>query len=352
MFALFSSSKRVLGLDIGSSTIKLADMEVGRNGAQLHYFGFIPMPTPQNGSGDLGNTSIISDAVKTLMIQSKTKNKSVATGLWGTSVIVKKIAMPKVEKKILFQQIKWEAEQYIPFDPTEISLTFSILPTRADPDSIDVLLVAAQNSMIKTYREIVGKAGLSLSVLDVNGFALGNLFQMNYGRMPGQTIAVLNVGAVVTNLAIIHDGETIFCRDIPVGGFQYSNDIHRDLGVTIPEAEALKLSAVMGQEVPQQVHSIMSTVNDTLVDEFRNSFDFFSASNGGMAIGKVYFTGGSAHVSGLMAKAAQITGLPFEVMNPFLRVKPARGMSAPYLQQIAPFCSVAMGLAMRKTNDT
>lgn len=348
---MFGFSKRVLGLDIGSSTIKLADISVGRSDATLNYFGFLPMPVPQAGSGELSNPGLIADAIKSLFAQSKTRGKSVASGLWGTSVIVKKISMPRVEKKILSQQIRWEAEQYIPFDPSEISLTFEVLPGRQDPDSMEVLLVAAQNAIIKTYRDVMSRANLNLEVLDVNGFALGNIFQHNYGKLSGQTVAVLNVGAVATNLVVLHEGETIFTRDIPVGGFQYSNDIHRDLGVTLPEAEALKLSAVMGQEVPQQVHTIMANANDALVDEFRNSFDFFSASNGGITISKVYFTGGSGFVAGLMGKAAQVTGYRFEPMNPFLKVKPGRGMTTQYMQQISPICSVAMGLGLRAGND-
>ena len=349
---MFGMGQRVLGLDIGSSTIKLADLNVGRNSAQLNYFGFLPMPVSQNGSGEITNPLLVADAIRSLIAQSKIRNKAVAAGLWGTSVIVKKISMPRVEKKILNQQIRWEAEQYIPFDPSEISLTYQILPTLSDPDSMDILLVAAQNAIVRSYKEVVSKSGLNLSVLDVNGFALGNLFLYNYGKISGQTVGLINVGAVATNFIVIHDGVTLFSRDIPMGGFQYSNDISRELGLTLPEAEALKLSATTGQEVPQQVHSVMSTVTDQLVEEFRNSFDFFSASNGGMSLSKVYFTGGSSLVSGLMAKASQVIGIQFEQMNPFLKVKPSGGMSQQFLHQISPFSTIAMGLALRSGNES
>lgn len=344
-------SKKILGLDIGSSTIKIAELEVGRNGAQLNYFGFLPMPQGAVGGGDFTNTQMVADAIRTLHGQSKGNSKDIAVGMWGTSVIVKKIAMPRVEKKLIQQQIRWEAEQYIPFDPNEISLAYHLLPGGGSPDTQDLLLIAAQNAMVNQYRQIISGAGLKLAILDVSGFALANAFELNYGKLTGQTVALINIGSAVTNFVVVHDGEVIFSRDIPFGGSNFTTEIHKEMGLTTPEAEALKLSAVMGNEVPEQVHSILNAVNENMVEEIRNSFDFFSASNAGYAINRAYYTGGSATMPNLISRASQVSNLPFDQINPFARVRPGRSLNSNYLQQIAPFASVVIGLAARKAKE-
>lgn len=349
---MFFGTKKFIGLDIGSSTIKIADLDVGRGGAQLNSFAFLPMPQgAAGGGGDFNNVTIISDAIRALHLQSRSKSKDVCVGMWGTSVIVKRISMPKVEKKLLVQQARWEAEQYIPFDPTEISLAYHVIPSKS-PDTMELLLVAAQNAMISQYRNVVSGAGLSLKVLDVSGFALANTFEMNYGKLLGQAVALINVGSSVTNFVVVNDGEVIFSRDIPFGGANYTNEIHKEMAVTFPEAEALKLSAVMGNEVPEQVHSLLNSVNESMVEEIRNSFDFFAASNTGFTVSRCFFTGGSSGVPNLIARASQATNIQFDVLNPFAKVKAGKGMSAPYMQQIAPFASVVMGLALRKAGDS
>jgi len=345
-------AKKVVGLDIGSSTIKMAELDVGRNGASLVSFGFIPTPSGAVGIGDFNNIPAISDAIRTLVLQSKIKRKNACVGMWGTSVIVKKITMPKIEKKLIAQQVRWEAEQYFPFDPNEISLGHHLISTPGSPDTMDILLVAAQNMMVNQYRDVVTGAGLKLDVLDVSGFALANTFELNYGKMQGQTIALLNFGAGVTNFVVVHDGEVIFSRDIPFGGYNYTLEIHKEMGVTVPEAEALKLSAVTGGEVPEQVHSILTSVNDQMVEEIRNSFEFFSASSAGYNITQCFYTGGSSFLPNLIQQTSQITSIQFEPINPFARVKPAKGMTAEYLQQIGPFASVVIGLALRKVGDS
>jgi type IV pilus assembly protein PilM len=348
---VFFGAKKVVGLDIGTSTVKMAELDVGRGGAQLLSFGFLPTPPGAVGGGDIANVQAVSELIRALGQQTKIKRKSACVGMWGTSVIVKKITMPRIEKKLIAQQVRWEAEQYFPFDPNEISLAHHMIQSPGGAETMDILLVAAQNLMVTQYSQTVVGAGYKLDVLDVSGFALANTFELNYGKIPGQTIALLNIGAGVTNFVVVHDGDVIFSRDIPFGGGNYTMEIHKEMGITLPEAEALKLGAVTGGEVPEQVHSIMKSVNDMMVEEIRNSFEFFSASSAGFTITQCFYTGGSSSIPHLIAAASQTIGVPFEPINPFVKIRPARGMSPEYLQQIGPFASVVLGLAMRKAGD-
>jgi type IV pilus assembly protein PilM len=343
-------SKKLIGLDIGTSTIKMAEMDVSGNKVQLQSFGFAPTPVGSLNSGEILNAAALSGAVKALTNEVRTKLKKVSTGLWGTGVIVKKITIPRIEKKMIADQLQWEAEQYLPFDINTISLGFHVINPNAANETMDILLIAAQHEIVNQYRSVVSGAGLQLGVLDVSGFAIANLFEVNYGRS-NETIGLINIGSGVTNFVVMMQGEVIFSRDVAIGGFNFTNEISKEMGVTLPEAESLKLSASNKEAVPDEVHSILSSTNDLITDEIRNSFEFFVGSNNGAAFNRCFVTGGSSSVPGLLEKVSQATGVQIEKMNPFLKVKAGKNFSDAYLRQIAPFAAVAMGLALRKAGD-
>lgn len=349
---MFFSGNKVLGLDIGSSSIKIAEMDVGRNGGKLVNFGIVPTPPNALNGGDISDVSALSLAIKSLTKEIRTSRTNAAVGMFGTAVIVKKISIPRIDVDLVADQVRWEAEQYIPFDPSSISLAHHVINPTATSETMDILLIAAQNELVSVYSKVVSGAGLKLTVLDVSSFALANLFEFNYGRAPGQTVGILNVGAAITNFVVITDGEVVFSRDMPIGGQNYTNDLHKEMGVTLPEAESLKLSASAGGAVPDEVHSIISATTEMLSEEIRNSFDFFAGSAGGNTIAQVFYTGGGASTLGLVKNVSQVTRLKFEWMNPFLRIQSGnKKLSPAYLEQIAPYCAIAVGLAMRKAGD-
>lgn len=349
---MFFRSKKVIGLDIGSSSIKIAEMDVSRAGAVLNSFAIAPTPPNSVTGGEIHDIASIGMAVQSLMNDIKSKRKLVATAMWGTAVIVKKITIPRIDKKMIKDQIRFEAEQYIPFDINNISLAHHVLNTSASPDTMDILLVAAQNELVMQYNQVIEIIGLKCSVLDVSGFALANSFEVNYGKLPGEVVGLLNFGASITNFVVISNGEVIFCRDIPVGGGNYSNDIQKSMGVTLPEAEALKLNASGGREVPDEVHSIISATNEAVTEEVRNSLDFLSATTNGMNLTRCFYTGGSSSTTGLIDALGRSTGVGFEAFNPFARVKANKHFSPEYLGQIRNFAGVVTGLAMRQEGDT
>lgn len=350
---MFFSNKKILGLDIGSSSIKVAELDVSRSGAVLQSFSLIQTPAQAVGAGEITDIGAVQMAIQSLVNEIKTKRKLVCTGLWGTAVIVKKITIPRMDKKVVKAQLRFEAEQYIPFDINNVSLAHHILPTSQSVDTMDILLVAAQNELVSQYSQVISNAGLKISVIDVSGFALANAFEMNYGKFRNEIIGVMNFGANVTNFVVIQGGEVIFCRDIPIGGANFTNEISKGMGVTLQEAEVLKISSLNKKEIPEEISNIVNATNEMITDEIRNSLEFLSASNNGVVPQKCYFTGGSAYTLGLIEHMSQSVEIPFEEMNPFLRVKVnSRRISANYQQQILPFVSVAMGLGLRQTGDS
>ena len=349
---MFFKSKKVIGLDIGTSSIKLAEMDFNRNGAQLLSFGFAPTPPNAVSGGEIIDVGSIGMSIQSLINEVKTKRKHIATAMWGTAVIVKKITIPRMDKKMVRDQIRFEAEQYIPFDINNISLAHHILQSSASPDTMDILLIAAQNELVTQYTQVIEVSGYTCSILDVSGFALANSFEMNYGKMPGEVVGILNFGASITNFVVLHNGEVIFCRDIPVGGANYTNEIHKTMGITVGEAEALKLNAVSRREVPDEVHSVISATNEAVSEEIRSSLDFLSATTNGLILSRCFYTGGSSATSGLVETVSRVTGLRMEQFNPFIKVKAnPKKFSQDYLNQISTFAGVVTGLGMREQGD-
>ncbi len=349
--ALFSGSK-IAALDIGTSSVKLAEIDMGARGPVLKKFAIYPLTEGMVTSGDITDIGAVSQSISALVKVAKCKRKNVAIALDGSSVIVKKISMPKMDDALVSEQIKWEAEQYIPFDINEISLDHHILKGRASAESMEVLLVAVKQEVLFRAIESVEMGGLKCSLADVAGFALANCFEANYGTS-NEAVALLNIGAGVTNFVVVERGEVVFCRDLVVGGDYYTNEIAKIMSVNTGEAEALKISASLGQEAPEDVASIINGANEQVTDEIRNSFEFYAATSAGSpSISRFYVSGGSMYLPGLVEQISKAVGTPFEQLNPFQRVGyDSKTLSPDYISQIQSVCPVALGLAMRKLGD-
>lgn len=351
--SLFKSTK-VIGLDIGTSFIKLAEVDVSRKGASLVSFGIIPTPQAAISSrGEITDTAAVAAAVKELVRQVKTKRKHAATGMWGASVMVKKITGPKMSAQDLESNLKFEAEQYIPFDINEINLDFAILNSKKNSaETMDYLLIAAQREFLFKLAEVVEMADLQCSIIDVAGFSLANCFQFNYGEAQSEAVALLNIGAGVTNFVVVDHGDVIFCRDIPVGGMNFTNELHKQLGVSLVEAEALKISASTGQKAPQEATEVIRQVMESTVEEMQRGFDFFATTAADTQLSKILVSGGASQTPGLKEHLAQIAGVQVAQFNPFTTVSyNPKIMSPDYIQQITPYAAVSIGLALRKADD-
>lgn len=345
--------KKLVAVDLGTSSIKIAEIEVGRKGPVLTKFGVFPLNPHTISNGEILESAVVAQSLETLARTSKTKRKHVATGMWGASIIVKKISMPKMDEALINDQIKWEAEQYIPFDINEISLEHHVLKNRSgSSESMEVLLIAAKQEFIFRFIEVIEAAQLKCAVIDVCGFALANCFEANYGVLDG-TVALLNIGAGSTNFVVLDGGDIIFCRDIAVGGQTHTLEINKSMGVSLPEAESLKISASLGQEVPPEVNNIIATTNEQVIDEIRNSFEFFTATSSGTSIQRMFVSGGSIFVPGLVDGISKAVNLPYEVFDPFQRISyDSKNFQPDYISQIKAISPVALGLALRKLKET
>lgn len=345
-------SKKTIGLDLGSSSIKLAEVSVSKGLATLENFAFVQTPQAGMVNGDITDTFLIGEAVKSLYKEQKFSRKNACVGMWGSTTIVKKISMQKTDPKSLKDQIKYEAQQYLPFDISQVTLEYHVLPFSPSNEQMDVLIVAGQNESISKYIEVAAYADLKSSIIDVSSLALANIFEFNYGRL-NEPVGLFNFGSNSTQLVVVYQGEVIFARDIPVGGFHFTNEIAKNMGVTQDEAEGLKLAQTSQSEVPENTRTYMNMALEFVTEEIRNSIDFYSASSSDLYLSRVYYTGGASLTLGLIDHLSEALKMNFEVLNPLLNVKSGnKKLNSHYLSQITPFIAVSLGLALREVGDS
>jgi type IV pilus assembly protein PilM len=354
-FALPSfGSKSIVGLDIGSSSIKA--VELSRRGRskefELTHLGVSLLPAEAIVQGAFLNSSAIVEGIREAIEKAKIRTKNVAAAVSGHSVIVKKVSLPVMTRGELDEQIRWEAEQYIPFDVNEVNLDFQILNSGSGEGQMEVLLVAAKKDLVDDYVQVIREAGLVPAAIDVAAFAVENAFEANYDVRPDEVVALVNIGAQVVNINIISNGAPAFTRDITTAGNQYTEEIQKALSISFDEAERIKLGGRRSENsqevVPQEVEQAMRTVTEMVIGEISRSLDFFSATSADSRIERIVLCGGGASVAGLQAAFQQRTGGKVEIMDPLARMLPSSKFEANYLDEISPALGVGVGLALRR----
>jgi type IV pilus assembly protein PilM len=348
---LFSKKKEVVGIDIGSSSVKLVQLKEQNDSYQLLSAGIFPLPPEAIVDNTLMDSSAIADAVKTLVASLGIKVKDVACSISGNSVIIRKITLPVMPLEELEDQITWEAEQYIPFDINDVNMDFQILsPDSYDPSKMNVLLVASKKEIINDYVGVFSEAGLQLSIVDVDAFAIQNAFEMNHDFGTEDVIALVNIGASIMNINIIKDGLSLFTRDVQMGGNLYTEEIQKQLGVSGTEAETMKVLA--NEAHSADLTDVLSKVNEAVTQEIRRSLDFYNSTASEDRISKIYVCGGGSKGYMLVESISEKVGMPVEMINPFTKLKYSEKEFDPeYLQEIGPLMAVTVGLAMRRVGD-
>jgi type IV pilus assembly protein PilM len=356
-----AKGKLALGLDIGSTSIKMIMLKEQRKRGEVGYalqsFGMKPLPPEAIVDGALMNSTAIVQAVQELMSELKVKGKDVAIGVSGHSVIIKKIQMPRMSQEELEESIQWEAEQYIPFDVKDVNIDTQILDGGGNDATgqMDVLLVAAKKDMINDYTTVVSEAGLAPVVVDVDAFAVQNMFSTNYELPEKETVVLINAGASVVNINIIANGVTVFTRDVTIGGNQFTEEIQKQLNVSYEEAEALKIGgnrADADAVVPQDVERVLASVAEQVAGEIQRSLDFYAGTAADSNFTKVYLSGGTAKIPALFKTIEARTGVPVEILNPFRKIEvDNRKFDPAFIMDVAPMAAVAVGLALRRPGD-
>ncbi|HEX7152354.1 MAG TPA: type IV pilus assembly protein PilM [Thermoanaerobaculia bacterium] len=349
----FSKSKNVVGLDIGSSAIKLVELKEKKGGAyQLVKLGAERLSPEAIVDGSIMDSSLVVETIQKLNSDQNVKNSNFATSLSGHSVIIKKITLPAMSPEELAESIQWEAEQYIPFDINDVNLDYVPLTAPGTGDNIDVILVAVKKEKINDYTSVISQTGKVAVLVDVDAFALQNAYEINYDIDDGKVLALVNVGASVTNVNVLSGGTSLFWRDITFGGNQYTDAIQRELSLSFEQAEELKRGRQVADYSIQQVIPILNSVSEDFAGELRKTLDFFTATSGAERVDEIVLAGGGSGVLNLDATLRDKFGIPVTIMDPFRKITVDESQFNPEeLAEIAPSMAIAVGLAMRKLGD-
>jgi type IV pilus assembly protein PilM len=345
--------KGIIGLDIGSRYIKVVEIKDLKTGYQLERFGITSLLPELIVDGSILDAPRVVEAITNLVSQANIKSKDATIAVSGhSSVIIKRVSLQQMTEEELSESIKFEAEQYIPFDIDDVSLDFQILEQRQDENLMDVLIVAVKKDKINEYVSVVSEAGLNPVIVDVDAFALENMYEINYEINEIDNIAMVNIGASMININIMKGGVSVFTRDSSIGGNLLTEALQREFTVSYDNAERLKYGEAVEGVSQEDVASVLMSASEEIIGEISRSFDFFkSTSSQGEDIHEIILTGGSVLVKDFVPLLSERIGVSAKIAEPMKNIRIPESFDKGYVKKISPMMAVAAGLALRRIGD-
>ena len=341
--------KSSIGLDIGSSLVKIVELDFSRSQPALSKLGVVPLPPEAIVDGEVMDRLLVVDAIRECAAQAGVRGGEVVTAVSGRALIVKKVLMDKMDQADAREAIFWEAEQHVPFDIEDVSLDFQILDEGGGGNQMQVLLVAAKKELIHQHADLVREAGLEPRIIDLDAFAVQNCYESNYGPEPRKVVGLVNIGAEVTNLNIVQGGAPQFTRDLSVGRSRFVEEVQREFNIGQDEA-----SRLLTQERPDGVsedtmRTVVARAAEELSGGLERSFAFLKSAEGGAQLDTVFLSGGGSQMPLLRRHLASRHEVPVEVLDPLRSVafEPELFSEQPP-EELAPLLAVGVGLALRR----
>ena len=346
-------NRQVVGLDIGSTCIKTVGLKPKRRGGyELVNLGMEELSPDCIVDGVIISKLPVADVISRIFAQQHIKNRRVATSISGHSVIVKKIALSLQTEEELAESIRWEAEQYIPFDIGDVNLDYQVLGENKTTGNLDVLLVAVKKEKITDHTSVITMAGKTPVVVDVDAFALQNSYEANYRPSMRTPVALLDIGASVMTINIVAGTDFLFTRDVGVGGNQYTDFLQKEFNLNYAQAESLKRGEPADGINPDEARHIIDSVTEILCLEIQKTFDFFKSTTTIERIDRMLVSGGAAHTPGLIETLTIKFGIPAEKFDSFKNISfDPKQFRPKFIQDRSPDLAIAVGLAMRNTDD-
>jgi len=349
--AVFRKAKSLVGLDIGSSAVKAVELKAAGRSYRVAAYGSEPLPPDSIVDGAIIDGAAVADAVRRLFEARNIRTKDVAASLSGNAVIVKKITLPVMSEAELAESIYFEAEQYIPFDIQDVNLDYQVLDADPGKGNMDVLLVAAKKEKIADYTGVIAQAGRNAVVVDVDAFALQNAYEANYGVEPGTVIVLLNAGASATNINIVSGEQSVFTRDVSMGGNAHTEALQRELGLSIEAADQLK-RGMQADGIPfEDAKPVLRAVTENVMLEIQKTFDFYKGTAASDRVDRIVVSGGASRAEGFLEMLAERFEAPVDLFDPFKRIMFDAKKLGAEAADIAPTAAVAVGLALRRVGD-
>ncbi|MFT3734686.1 MAG: pilus assembly protein PilM [Rhodocyclaceae bacterium] len=345
-------ARPLIGLDISSSAVKMVELSEASNQYRLERYAIEPLPRDAVTDGNIASLEQVADAIKKAWKRLGTNTKHVALALPAAAVITKKITLPAGLRELDMEvQVESEANQYIPFAIEEVNLDFQVIgPTHGSDEEVNVLIAASRKEKVEDRVAAAESAGLKATVMDVESFAAQAAFDLVRRKLDkdegaGKVIATVNIGANTMKVSVIRDDNVLYSREQAFGGYQLTQDIMRNYGMSSEEAEAAKRSGSLPENYE---HELLRPFMDSVGLEVSRALQFFFTSTQFNQVDQIILSGGCAVVPGLDQIVAGRTQVPTLVANPFVGMALSSRIRPKNLAMEAPALIVACGLAMRR----
>jgi type IV pilus assembly protein PilM len=344
--------KDSIGLDIGSSYLKAVKLKEAKGGYELELLHVQTLPPELIVDGSIIDSLRLVDSLKEMIKTAGIKTKDVVISISGhSSVIIKRISLPEMTEEELSESIKFEAEQYVPFDIEDVNLDFQIIGPKEEPGQMDVILVAVKKDIINEYLSAVREAGLNPIIVDIGSFALENMYGINYEVESDKNVALLNIGASTINMIILKGGISVFTRDSSLGSNLHTEALQREFNIPYESAERLKKGESVENISPEDAQAVIESASEEIMNEIIRSFDYYRSTTVHEDISEVILSGGCALISNFASMIWERSGIETRLAEPFRNIKVPKKFDMTYVEEISPLMAVAVGLALRKQGD-
>ena len=346
----------LIGVDISSSFIKIVELaDAGKGLYRVERYVIEPLPKDTVTDGNIANIEAAGEVMKRAHKLMATRIKNIALALPSASVITKKVVLAGGQREEDMEyQVQSEANQYIPFSLDEVNLDFQVIgPAPNSDEEVEVLIAASRKEKIEDRVAVAEAAGLKTTVMDVESYAALAAFDMMKGAATGieskDITAIIDIGAQTTRVIVMHDDQQIYSREQQLGGYQLTQDISRQFGMPIEEAEVAKKSGGLPDNYGPDV---LQPFNEKVVLEITRALQFFYTSTQFNKVDHVIISGGCATLDGLEEMVSQRTQVHTIVANPFANMALSSKIKPRQLTIDAPALMVACGLALRRFDPT
>ena len=339
----------VLGLDISSTTVKLLELSYTGDRYRVESYAVSSLPQDAVIEKTVNDVDGVANAIRSVVAQSRTKLKTVAAAVAGSSVITKMIDMPEgLNEDDMETQLTLEADQYIPYPLEEVAIDFEVQGVSPERDGqVEVLLAACRRETIDTRVEAIEGAEMSARIVDVEAYAMERAFSLIQHQLAldaDSTVAVVDIGATMTTLSVLNNGQTIYTRDQLFGGKQLTDEIMRRYGLPLEEAGLAKKQGGLPDDYEPEV---LEPFKDAVVQQVARSLQFFFSSSQYNDVDHIILAGGVSSMEGLAELVQEKLGTPSTVANPFADMAISSRVNAVALSSDAPAMMIACGLALR-----
>lgn len=344
-------SKSSVGLDIGSSLIKIVELDHSKESPVLRNYGVTKLPPEAIVEGEIMDRSLVIEGIQNCLAKSNVTKHSVITAVSGRAVIVKKVVMDKMNPDDAKEAIFWEAEQHVPFDIDDVCLDFQVLKEDVGANQMEILLVAAKKEMVNTHAELIRDAGLEPVIIDVDSFAVQNAYEFTRGASYDKVTGLINIGSDVTNINIVQNNIPLFTRDLSVGSNVFIEALQRDLGVSFEDAEMM-VSGGEELENSDKVREIIDDAAGELSMGIERSLSFLKTAGDAEQLDEAVLSGGGARIPWLREILNEKHNIELTVNDPLSNVERDDSLAASdELDRVSPLLTVSLGLALRREGE-